>query len=166
MMKKVFLGLGSNIGSREDYLRQAIEKIRELIGPVIRISSAYETGPWGFQSENQFLNIVAEIETGLKPSGLLGRLLMIESLLGRLRDGKGYTSRTIDIDILLYGKMIIDQGDLKVPHERMHERRFVLIPLAEIAPDIIHPVFKKSISELLSVCADKSKVILYGRLTG
>lgn len=157
-MRKVFLGLGSNLGKREENLKQAMEKIMEFIGPVIRISSVYETEAWGFQSEYLFLNIVAEAETNLKPSGLLGRLLMIESLLGRLREGKGYKSRTIDIDILLYGKQIINKGDLKIPHARMHERRFVLVPFCEIAPGRIHPVLGKDMATLLKECKDKGKV--------
>ncbi len=157
-MKRVFLGLGSNLGTRDQNLRQAMEKIMEFIGPVIRISSVYETEPWGFWSEDQFLNLVVEVETDLKPSGLLGRLLMIESLLGRLREGKGYKSRTIDIDILFYGKQVINKGDLKIPHARLHERRFVLVPLVEIAPDLVHPVLKKNMTTLLEECNDKGKV--------
>ena len=160
-MKRVYLGLGTNLGSREENLKHAIEKIEEYIGPVVKASSVYETEPWGFSSENQFLNMAVEIETSLKPSGLLGRLLMIESMLGRLREGKEYKSRIIDLDILLYDKQIITKGDLTIPHPRLHERKFVLVPLCEIAPDIIHPVLEKSISELLKECKDKSKVGMF-----
>lgn len=157
-MKKVYLGLGTNLGNREENLNQAIEKIREFVGPVIRVSSLYETEPWGFSSESLFLNMVAEVDTKLKPSGLLGRLLMIESFLGRLREVKKYTSRIIDIDILFYGDRIIDNKALQVPHPLLQERRFVLVPLSEIAPGFIHPVIKKSIKRLLEECQDKSEV--------
>lgn len=157
-MKRVYLGLGTNLGSRLENLKQAIGKIEEHIGPVLKSSSVYETEPWGFRSENQFFNMAVEIETDLKPSGLLGRLLMIESILGRLREGREYKSRIIDLDILLYGKQVINKGDLKIPHPRLHERKFVLVPLCEIAPGMIHPVFEKTVAELLKECKDNSRV--------
>jgi 2-amino-4-hydroxy-6-hydroxymethyldihydropteridine diphosphokinase len=157
-MKTVFLGLGTNLGDRQKNLDQALDKIAEVIGIIVSRSSVYETEPWGFQSNDQFLNMVIRVETNLKPSGLLGRLLMIESLLGRLRDGKQYSSRIIDLDILLYGKQRIDTISLKIPHPRMHERRFVLIPLCEIAPRIVHPIFGKTMSELLKECKNSGMV--------
>lgn len=160
-MKRVFLGIGSNLGKREKNIREAVEKIMEFIGPVINSSSLYETEPWGFRSENEFLNMVVEVDTNLKPSGLLGRLLIIESLLGRTRGENKYTSRLIDIDILLYNNKVMDNKVLVIPHPLMHERNFVLIPLCEIAPDMIHPVMKKTISELLKDCPDKSKIRLH-----
>lgn len=159
-MKKVFLGIGSNLGNRENNILEAVEKIRELIGPVVSASSIYETEPWGFRSENEFLNMVIEVETKLRPSGLLGRLLMIESLLGRVREGRHYTSRIIDLDILLYNNVIMKTKVLEIPHPKMHERKFVLVPLVEIAPGIVHPVLKKNIRELLEECPDKSRVRL------
>jgi 2-amino-4-hydroxy-6-hydroxymethyldihydropteridine diphosphokinase len=157
-MKKVFLGLGSNLSDREHNLESAVEKIQEFIGPIIRVSSIYETEPWGFKSENYFLNMVVEAETSLNPSGLLGRLLTIESLLGRLREGKKYQSRIIDIDILLFGKQVINKAELVIPHPKIPDRRFVLEPLCEIAPDTVHPVLGKTIAELLAECKDKSRV--------
>jgi 2-amino-4-hydroxy-6-hydroxymethyldihydropteridine diphosphokinase len=157
-MKRVYLGMGTNLGDREKNLEQALDKIAEVIGIIVSRSSVYETEPWGFQSSDQFLNMVIGVDTNLKPSGLLGRLLMIESLLGRLRDGKQYSSRIIDIDILLYGRQKVDTISLKIPHPRMHQRNFVLIPLCEIAPRFVHPVFGKTITELLNECKDAGKI--------
>jgi 2-amino-4-hydroxy-6-hydroxymethyldihydropteridine diphosphokinase len=160
-MKKVFIGLGSNLGDRVENLREAKSRIGELIGPVVEESPVYETEPWGFESDNEFLNMVLCAETALSPSGLLGRILMIESQLGRIRGEARYSSRNIDIDILLYNSEIINETALIIPHPRMHERRFVLVPLNEIASELKHPVLKKSIKELLYACSDTSKVELF-----
>ena len=157
-MKIVFLGIGTNLGNRELNLEQAITRIEEFIGPVLMSSSIYETEPWGFQAEDKFLNLVVKAETKLTPSGLLGRILMIESLMGRVRGPNRYSSRLIDIDILVYEEMIIDQESLKIPHPLLQERRFVLVPLCEIASEMIHPVLKKSYAELLKICEDKNEV--------
>jgi 2-amino-4-hydroxy-6-hydroxymethyldihydropteridine diphosphokinase len=158
-MKTVFLGIGTNLGNRESNLKEAIARIEEYIGKVVKSSSVYETEPWGFQTGDEFLNMVVKVETKLTPSGLLGRILMTGSLSGRVRGEKQYSSRVIDIDILLYEDLIIDEKSLKIPHPLMHERRFVMIPLCEIEPEMVHPVFKKSISSLLKSCKDKSKVL-------
>ena len=157
-MKIVFLGIGTNLGDRETNVEQAVTKIDEYIGPVLSSSSIYETEPWGFKAMNQFLNLVVKVETKLTPSGVLGRILMIESLLGRIRGEEQYTSRLIDIDILLYEDMIIDEESLKIPHRLIHQRRFVLVPLCELASEMIHPVLQKSLAELLKICEDKSEV--------
>jgi len=157
-MKKVFLGIGTNLGDREACLKSAIECIRESIGQVVRNSSVYETEPWGFSSDDQFLNMVVEVETELKPSGLLGRMLMIEARMGRLRNGTGYSSRLIDLDILLYGNKVLNTKSLVIPHPRLHERSFVLVPLCEIAPDFVHPVLMKDIKTLLKECKDSGEV--------
>jgi len=157
-MSKVFLGIGTNIGDREHNLREATEKIEEHIGIVLRSSSVYETAPWGFIAENDFLNMVVLVETIHSPSELLKRLLMVESLLGRSRNAERYSSRTIDIDILLYEDQIIEADGLSIPHPLMHERKFVLEPICELVPDLIHPVLKKSMSVLLEVCRDRSRI--------
>jgi 2-amino-4-hydroxy-6-hydroxymethyldihydropteridine diphosphokinase len=157
-MKRVFLGIGTNLGNREGNLEQAVAKIEEYIGPILNSSSIFETEPWGFQAKDEFLNLVVKVETELTPSGLLGRIMMIESLLGRVRSETHYTSRLIDIDILFYEDMILDEETLKIPHPLLHERKFVLVPLCEIDPEMVHPVLKKSISELLEKCKDKSRV--------
>lgn len=161
IMKKVFLGLGSNLGDRAENLRETKIRIEESIGSVVSASSVYETEPWGFVSDLDFLNIVLCVETDLSPSGLLGRILMIESQMGRIRRESQFSSRKIDIDILLYNNEIINEEALNIPHLRMHERKFVMIPLAEIAPDLIHPVLNKSIESLLKSCKDDNKVRKY-----
>jgi len=160
-MKPVFLGIGTNLGEREENLRKAIKHIEEHIGSITEESSVYETEPWGFQSETSFFNMVIKIETNLTPSGLLGRILMIEAMMGRLREGQGYKSRIIDIDILFFETRIFENKVLKIPHPKIQDRRFVLVPLSEIAGDLIHPVFNKSIQELLKECKDKCKVLKY-----
>jgi 2-amino-4-hydroxy-6-hydroxymethyldihydropteridine diphosphokinase len=158
VMKGIYLGLGSNLGDREANLEQAMQKITEHIGEIVSRSSVYETEPWGFNSSDQFLNMVIEVDTRLRPSGLLGRLLMIESLLGRLRSGNEYSSRTIDIDILLYRRRRMNRASLVIPHPRLQERKFVLVPLCEIAPGIVDPITGKTIAELVASCTDNSKV--------
>jgi 2-amino-4-hydroxy-6-hydroxymethyldihydropteridine diphosphokinase len=162
-MKKIFLGLGSNLGERLKNLEDSMTMIGESVGKIDPVSSVYQTEPWGFESENQFLNMVIGAETDLSPSELLGKILMVESHLGRKRYGKKYSSRIIDIDILLYDNGIIDDKALKIPHPHLHERKFVLVPLAEIAPDLIHPIFRKSITSLLITCQDNGKVILFNK---
>ena len=157
-MNKVFLGIGTNLGNRENNLKEAVAMIEEHVGKVLNSSSVYETEPWGFQSDDGFLNMVVNVETRLAPSGLLGRILEIESLLGRVRGETRYASRIIDIDILLYEDRIIDEESLKIPHPLLQERRFVLVPLCEIASEMIHPVLKKSFSVLLKTCIDESNV--------
>jgi deoxyguanosine kinase len=164
-MKNVFLGLGSNIGNRYENLRQALMMIGEHIGQVSSVSPVYQTEPWGFQADTDFLNMVICVETTLTPSGLLGRILMIESQMGRMRYPAGYSSRLIDIDILFLDNEIINHEDIVIPHPRMHLRRFVMIPLNQIAPDFIHPVFNKTIRELLEECKDESRVTRYPEIT-
>jgi 2-amino-4-hydroxy-6-hydroxymethyldihydropteridine diphosphokinase len=161
MEKVVFLGLGSNLGDREGFLRKALELIDHEAGMVVTSSPVYETEPWGFPAEENFLNMATEIRTEKDPDELLHELLNIEIAMGRIRSGPGYSSRKIDIDILLYENLTIRRPGLSIPHPLMHERRFVLAPLCDIASGIIHPVFKKTISVLLCECKDKSKVIRY-----
>ena len=130
--------------------------IHQQIGTVINTSSIYQTPPWGFEAEQDFLNQVVVIQTVQSPEALIKTILSIEKQLGRIRQGNHYHSRTMDIDILFYNNQIIEQPDLIIPHPRIRERKFVLIPLCEIAPELRHPRFNLTISELLSQCADPS----------
>jgi 2-amino-4-hydroxy-6-hydroxymethyldihydropteridine diphosphokinase len=144
--KVVYLSLGSNLGDREANLRTAIQKLKEIGNPVA-VSSFYETEPVEVQSQPWFLNCAVKLDTEKMPRQLIAAILALEQEMGRQRkQQKG--PRTIDIDILLFGSSVIEIPSLTVPHPRMHERRFVLEPLAEIAPDARHPVFKRTIREL------------------
>ena len=158
-MSTVFLGIGTNLGDRESNLREAILKIEEHIGMVLKFSAVYETAPWGFDAENDFLNMAVMVETIYSPAELMEKIIGIESMLGRDRNQDRYSSRIIDIDILFYNDLIINEKGLKIPHPLLHERRFVLVPLNELAPDLIHPVKGKSISLLLEECRDRSEII-------
>lgn len=132
-MHNVYLGLGSNQGDREEYIRKAISLIGERVGEVLRQSSLIETEPWGFQSENKFLNGVILVSTALTPREVLQATQKIERTLGRRKKTSlHYQDRPIDIDILLYDDFHIDEPDLKIPHPLMHQRDFVMIPLQEL----------------------------------
>ena len=157
----VYLSLGSNIEDRSEYLKTALDRIRELAGPITGTSSVYESEPWGFHAETPFLNQVAMVQTVIGAGELMDIFLSIEEDMGRVRNEKGYASRKIDIDILLYDAQVISEPGLKIPHPRMHERRFVLEPLAEIAPGLVHPVFGTTMEQLLDKCSDPCWVRLY-----
>ena len=146
-MKTVYLGLGSNVGNREEHLREALARLAG-VATVRRVSPVYETDPVDYTDQRRFLNLAVEIETELFPMQLLTRTARIERELGRERTiDKG--PRTIDIDILLFGRSIIRSTKLEVPHPRMAARRFVLAPLADLAPELRHPVDGRTIRELL-----------------
>lgn len=148
---KVYISLGTNIGNRRRNLIKAAALLAERAGDVSSISSFYETKPWGFWSEHLFLNAALLLETTLKPLELLQLTQGIEQEMGRERKSDGvYHDRIIDIDILLYGDMILQFNELTIPHPLMHKRRFVMEPLAEIAPLAMHPVLKKTMSVLLA----------------
>ena len=146
-----YLGLGTNLGDKEQNLRMAVEKIGERIGKIVSLSAFYVTEPWGFSSGNSFLNAVVCADTKLPPLQLLNETQAIERELGRTHKSVNgqYSDRLIDIDILLYGEEVIKTAELVLPHPLMTERRFVMEPLVEIASDLIHPVFHKTMSELL-----------------
>ncbi len=140
-MTRAFVGLGSNLGDREATILRALARLKEESEiRVVRVSTLRETDPVGYVDQPQFLNGVVELETELPARDLLTRLLAIERELGRTReDGPPLGPRTIDLDLLLYGEDTIAEAGLQVPHPRLHERRFVLEPLAEVAPDIVIP---------------------------
>ena len=156
--KIVYLGLGTNRGDKPGNLERAINLIAERTGNIFSRSSVYITEPWGFSDDEYFLNQVVGVKTAMEPMPLLISIKEIENGLGRHRTGTGYQPRTIDIDILFYNDLISQTSDLKIPHPLLHERKFVLIPLAEIAGENIHPVYKKSVHALLAECQDQSNV--------
>jgi len=160
-LEKVVLGLGSNLGLRKRFINKAVNEISQLEGfKVIALSPLYETGPWGLKSQRKFINCVLIGLSCLKPGELLEKLLIIEKKLGRKKRVK-WGPREIDLDILFYGRKIIKSGKPVIPHPMIQERNFVLVPLNEIAPNMVHPVLKKKISTLLAACKDKSKVKIY-----
>lgn len=146
-MNEVFLLLGSNLGDRFCFLRDAIVSIEKNIAPIVKASSIYETEAWGKTDEPNYLNQVVMIKTDLPAATILQKILEVERSLGRERKER-WGSRTIDIDILFYGDQIITEENLTVPHPRLHLRRFTLEPLVEIDPDIFHPVLKQKVVEL------------------
>ena len=158
-MNLIYLSLGSNLGNREQYLEVALKLIQSRIGEIESVSRYYESEPWGFSSENRFCNCCLSLRTTIDPLLLMDRLLKIEKEIGRHRIGMGYSDRVIDIDMLLYGDSRLDHPQLTLPHPSMGDRRFVLVPLAEIAPELIHPVSGISISTMLQACSDQSEVI-------
>ncbi|WP_299578302.1 2-amino-4-hydroxy-6-hydroxymethyldihydropteridine diphosphokinase [uncultured Sunxiuqinia sp.] len=157
-MAKVFLLLGGNLGNKKVIFNQALALLEEAVGKIEQQSAIYETEPWGFESEDLFWNQVVVLETRLDADSLLVETQQIEYQLGRVRHGAQYSSRLIDLDILFYDQLILNQPRLEIPHPRMGERRFVLEPLAEIAPDFIHPASKKTIAQLLAECTDQLAV--------
>lgn len=156
-MNKAYLLIGGNRGDRGAYLSAARNKINDECGTITAQSSIYQTAAWGMEAQEAFLNQALEIETGLEAAGLLKKILAIEEGIGRIREVK-YGPRIIDIDILLFNQDIIKSTGLIVPHPQMQARRFVLVPLAEIAPEAMHPVYQKTIRQLLEDCPDKLDV--------
>jgi 2-amino-4-hydroxy-6-hydroxymethyldihydropteridine diphosphokinase len=154
-----YIGLGANLGDRAATLREAARRLGEL-GTITAVSSFYETEPVGFREQPSFLNAVIVLETDLPPAALFDALLAIERDLGRVRSFRN-APRTLDLDILLQDDLVMDTPELTLPHPRMHERAFVLAPLAEIAPDVRHPVFGSSAAELLAALPDQSGVAVW-----
>ncbi len=153
-----FLGLGSNIGERQTFLNRAVTEIKNIRETrIIWASSVYETDPVGKTDQPKFLNAVLEIETGLVPPDLLMSLKSVESMVGRTASDK-WGPREIDVDIILYDGLVHHDETVKVPHPEMDNRKFVLVPLREIAPDVVHPVNGLTVSELAEVCKDGSRV--------
>lgn len=163
-MATAYLGLGSNKGERISYIKDALSEIGKIKNTkIVRSSSVYETEPWGIKEQEDYLNSAVEIETELEAVSLLKELKSIEKRIGRTGNVK-WSEREIDIDLLFYGNEIIENDFMNVPHKQIENRKFVLIPMHEIAPDFIHPVLKKDMSELLKNTADKLKVKKYNRI--
>jgi 2-amino-4-hydroxy-6-hydroxymethyldihydropteridine diphosphokinase len=161
-MNVVYLLLGSNLGDRTAMLEKARHDILSKIGIITLMSSVYESEPWGFQSEQRFLNQVVRVETNHRPLDILDEILKIEIEMGRKRDVSGqYTSRMIDIDILFFNDEIIQEINLTIPHPRIPERMFTLVPLSEMDRFMIHPGSLKSIVEMISECRDNLNVYPY-----
>ena len=159
-MERCYILFGSNMGDKEAIFVQAGLLINNRCGKVIQVSAAYESEPWGFEAEEWFLNRVIVVETELAPDEMLRQLLDIERVLGRVRypEMHGYASRTADLDILYFGNRVAVSDSLILPHPRLHLRRFAVVPLCEVASELMHPVFHLTQAELLERCPDGSEV--------
>lgn len=159
-MADLILLLGSNLGDRLESLSKAIHHLQDSVGTITKISSVYETAAWGNTDQEAFLNQVLELQTELLPEKVLQQTQKIEKLIGRVHLEK-WGPRVIDIDILFHDRHVQSAPMLSIPHPQLHLRRFTLMPLAEIAPDLIHPTLHKSVYELLQECPDKLPVQLF-----
>ena len=153
-MSKVYLSIGSNKGNRSVLINKAIDEIEKKVGIIISRSSIYQSKSWGFDS-NDFYNLCLLIDTDIKPKSLLINLKKIEKSMGREDIDGSYSDRFIDIDILFYDNIIIDSEDLKIPHPKIEIRKFVLVPMLEIADDYVHPILNKTIRQLDNECDDQ-----------
>jgi len=160
-MATVYIGVGSNLGDRYENLERALELLSAK-ALLQQVSSVYETEPVGYSQQPPYLNLVCRVDTELSPQQLLGKLKEIEHEMGRKASFRN-APRVIDLDILLYDEIVVDSDELTIPHPGLTERAFVLVPLDEIAPELVHPAKKKTISQLLSALSDKSGAIKYDR---
>ncbi len=159
-MNNTWLSLGSNEGDRVLWMQKAIDLLSESCGTIVEKSSMYETAAWGLSSQPDFLNMVLQLQTEKTPQELLTKIHTIETTLGRQRDIK-WGPRTLDIDILLYNQDMVELPGLTIPHPYLQDRRFTLAPLAQIAPEYVHPQLNKTIRQLLIECPDKLEVHKY-----
>lgn len=157
MMRYVYLLCGSNMGNRQEYLNKAIGLINDRIGDVVKTSTLYESDAWGEEQQDDFLNQAVIVESSIQPEALLAELKKIEAMLGRAETYR-WGPRTIDIDILFVGSLVYFTDHLQIPHASLEQRRFALMPLDEIAPDLVHPVSGFTVAELLERCEDTGSV--------
>jgi 2-amino-4-hydroxy-6-hydroxymethyldihydropteridine diphosphokinase len=156
---RLILLLGGNQGDVRETISMAHSLLEKYVGDIVEISAFYESEPWGFDADNNFINQVAELDTLLLPEEVLTQTQSIEKFLGRERKSTdGYTSRPIDIDILFFDDLNISLPDLTIPHPRLHERMFTLLPLSEKWEELLHPVFNKTIAQMLEECSDTGRV--------
>lgn len=160
MSKGIYILLGSNLGNREENLGLALDKIAAVVGRILAQSTIYQSEPWGISQQPKFLNQVAEVNSRNDPQQVLQKLLLIETELGRERLEK-WGPRTIDLDILFFNDRVIQTENLIVPHPGIPMRRFVLVPLCEIAPNFFHPLLEKTCQQLLKECTDPLEVSPY-----
>ena len=158
-MNRIYLSLGSNLGDRKKNLEKGRVLLEELAGMIMAESAVYETEPWGFCSDMNFYNQAISLLSDLNPPQLLHTIHEIEGRCGRKPDSERNAPRTLDIDILFFNDKIINTQELVIPHPSLHLRRFVLVPLAEIAPQLVHPLLQMKIGEMLHFCRDDKKVI-------
>lgn len=157
-MRTVILCIGGNLGDRETHLLETLDFLHFNVGDVISQSSVFETEPWEMSEAPTFYNQIVSIHSNLSNNELMAEIREIEAFYGRERNKMSYVSREMDVDVIFIDNEIIDLPDFQVPHPKMQSRRFVLEPLAEIAPDKIHPVLNKTIKELLNECTDSHRV--------
>jgi 2-amino-4-hydroxy-6-hydroxymethyldihydropteridine diphosphokinase len=159
-MKTYHILIGGNLGDRKVNLNQAKTLISKDLGDIIAASNIYETAAWGVKTQPDFLNQAFAVSSNLEPEAFLSGCLMIENALGRLRQER-WGARTMDIDVLLIGVEVWALPHLEVPHPRLHLRRFALLPLCDIAADALHPIYNKTVSEILEMCSDTSEVAVF-----
>ena len=157
-MCKVYLGIGGNIGNKQNNFENVYQTIESELGIILIASSIYETPPWGFQTDDIFWNSIVKIETSYLPEELLMKIHLIEEKFGRKRGNEKYSSREMDIDILYFDDIYLETETLIIPHPRIHQRKFVLVPLNEIAPALKHPLLRLTTIEMLENCKDLSVI--------
>jgi 2-amino-4-hydroxy-6-hydroxymethyldihydropteridine diphosphokinase len=162
-MHHIYLGIGGNLGDREANLEETRMFIEFNFGDIVQASSIYETAPWQMDDAPSFLNQVLLVSTELKPQDVVTEIQELAIFYGKAPSSREhYQNREMDVDLLFYDDLIMEEEALTIPHPRLHLRKFVLIPLHEIAPDLVHPIFKESVSALLQRCTDESLVRKYG----